>query len=231
MILQRDRIRFGLYLGLWSSLRCSGAISAPRLASLDAALDAASDGPGLPISIVCDSEADMVANGLSYISFVCCDQAKEVCPSGGMEQWPDTCSSFACYRAVKRVCASCAGFFASDTFSSGSRDAVATIAHTCSAMAVNNPPLYAPRELAFTDLGDDVVDDPCGAVLTDGVKSIDALASFSGAGIGVTFMAPPGKLLEISFEEVTFGHPLQVYHMRFPYCCVVFAWTESMCVL
>lgn len=152
----------------------------------------------------------MILNGLDYMRSVCCDQSGETCSA--VAEVPSTCYTYSCYRAVKRVKKSCAGYFASDSFSATSLEAVTTIEQECSKMAVANPPFYAPKLLQFAALGARVVDDPCGAVVTDGITATSDVADFSGFGIGVTLMAPPGKVLEIQFQEVTFPKPLQVRH-------------------
>lgn len=130
--------------------------------------------------IVCETEADMMIHGLSFVNGACCSggsgadtdlfamnshQGAEACDDPHTVL-PKTCSTYACARTVKRVRDSCAGYFRQDTFSAESRDQIAALNHTCKASVV-----VPSKVLGFQALAGQTVKDPCGATLTDGLDT------------------------------------------------------------
>jgi hypothetical protein len=165
-------------------------------------------------------------------------QSHQGAESCGNSALPATCSTFACARTVRRVRDSCSRYFARDAFSAGTRDQIAALNRTCDASVV-----APPRVLGFQGLRGQTVANVCGVRLTDGLDT--RLGSATGLGatsvaadseslylteqMGVTFVAPPGRLLAMDFELVWFppGVDLKVYDGFDNKCVVAYPWWRA----
>ena len=136
------------------------------------------------------------------------NQGAETCTSTATVL-PDTCSTYPCARTVRRVHDSCASFFSADSFSAATRDRIAALDETCAASVA--PPA---RVLGFQGLAGQTVSDPCGVTLTDGLDMLQARdGDVEGLPIqapgllldetmGVLFEAPPGRVLQLDFDQL-----------------------------
>lgn len=159
-------------------------------------------------SVACDSEAEMFVNGVGFIVATCCEDGSETCSDGGAG-FPQTCKEYGCARAVERVDKACAGFFNSNSFSAGQQEQISALAKICSA----TPPLPPGKILGFEQLAGQTTN-ACGATLTDGISDVAGIYErYKGDGIGVTFEAPPGQVLEVDFSELVLpeGYSLTIH--------------------
>ena len=159
-------------------------------------------------SVACDSETEMFVNGVGFIVATCCEDGSETCSDGG-SGFPQTCKEYGCARAVERVDKACAGFFNSNSFSTGQQEQISALAKICSA----TPPLPPGKILGFEQLAGQTTN-ACGATLTDGISDVAGIYErYKGDGIGVTFEAPPGQYLEVDFSELVLpeGYSLTIH--------------------
>ena len=158
-------------------------------------------------SVACGSETEMFVNGVGFIGATCCEDGSETCNDGGAG-FPQTCKEYGCARAVARVDKACAGFFNSNSFSTGQQEQISALAKICSATPPPPGKILGLEQLAGQTTN------ACGATLTDGISDVAGIFErYKGDGIGVTFEAPPGQYLEVDFSELVLpeGYTLTIH--------------------
>ena len=157
--------------------------------------------PGVPNSVpefACASEPDIYANGIRFISGVCCKQNGELCGDHD-GTIPTTCTASPCARTVRRVASACKEFFASSGFYKGVASMVTGLQQKCPALDPDQADNVVGIHAGSTAENLGWIGDACGRTFHGGQVSPSDAEKATRTSI---VLSSTGGNVQIGFEQL-----------------------------